>query len=257
MFNNKKVIGVTGVSTWSPEVAKMVVEKMNSIPVFVDQDSQDGLEFIVSQIDGLILAGGVDIFPGTYGQHLTDGNGLTKFDIRRDKREMSLIKMCIEAEKPIFGICRGLQMLGVYHGFPLYPHISSRGIVHSPGDIRVNLEDGGFMHYITCVDNEAKKFLSKDGADIVPVNSYHHQAIWLGEPRSLIKQRGGLKVVAQADTSEESKYNLIIAEVMESLDKKIIACQFHPEADWMYGNEASNAVIHRFMDFVGIKIDSK
>lgn len=247
MFKNKKVIGITGPSVWSHEVHQMVLKKLQAIPVFIHQDSSESLEYVVSQIDGLILAGGVDIFPGFYGCPVTEHDDLTKFDIRRDAREKALIGLCIAAKKPIFAICRGFQMIGIYHGFVLVPNLNGYGIAHSPGEIKIDLEDGGFMHYIKPLTNSAKeRFFGKEKQ--IGVNSFHHQGVLAGVE---VNCRNGLQVLAVSDVSLTSKNNFTIAEIAEKEEHKIIGCQFHPEADWEYGNVISNKVIERFIEFLG------
>lgn len=249
MFNDKKIIGVTGPSVFSPEIQKMVEKRIGAIPLYITQNGAD-IDYVISQIDGLILAGGNDIFPGTYGMPLTYNDSLTKFDILRDKREIYLIEKCKELNKPIFAICRGMQILCVHHGFPIYADINCTKVVHAPGEIKVDLESGAFMHYIRPVNNEAKAIL---GGEYQPgVNSYHHQAICQLNDGRL--EKNGLRVLAVADLTTEKKKNTEIIEAILGTNKKIIGTQFHPEADWEYGNVASNAVIDKFISFFQWKI---
>src|SRR5260370_33868161 len=72
---------------------------------------------------GLLLMGGTDVNPKRYGEAAhaeTD-----RPDDERDEMELELIHEAIEKDLPIFAICRGLQILNVYHGGTLIQHVSS------------------------------------------------------------------------------------------------------------------------------------
>jgi len=98
--------------------------------------------------DILILLGGADI--GTKPE--------------RDKHELDLIDKYIEAGKPIFGICRGMQLLGLRYGCTFVPHIPdvSKTLVHTA-------HDGGWKG-----DSSFHKIKDNQGNWFI-VNSRHHQ----------------------------------------------------------------------------------
>ncbi len=75
-------------------------------------------------LDGLVLQGGNDVSPQNYGEQPMhpDWNG----DRVRDQYEMELIRAFVAAGKPVFGICRGLQMLNVTYGGSLYQDIGTQ-----------------------------------------------------------------------------------------------------------------------------------
>lgn len=116
----------------------------------------------VFSTDLLIFAGGEDINPEFYGSKYK-----TFFSEERDTWEMNLLDAVtdgrIEAKK-VFGICRGLQMLNVYHGGTLVTDIPDfYGMEHS------------YVHPI--VDVVSDKGLPNPFAEITMVNSMHHQGI--------------------------------------------------------------------------------
>src|SRR5579862_610796 len=86
------------------------------IEIVKDPTSLEGL-------DGLVLTGGGDIDPALYGQarapECEDPNHA------RDELEMRLLREAIEADLPVLGICRGLQMFNVFHGGTLIQHLPS------------------------------------------------------------------------------------------------------------------------------------
>lgn len=79
---------------------------------------------LVDHLDGLVLQGGVDISPETYGQ--TPWQDKAEYDPIRDEYELDLLRGFIEADKPVLGICRGCQLLNVYYGGTLIQDIPSQ-----------------------------------------------------------------------------------------------------------------------------------
>ena len=238
MFKNKHVFLTTGPSVFSNEIKLMVQNAFNAIPLYVNNDKEEDLEYLALQADALVLAGGNDVFRGTLGEPILHGEGLSKFDILRDKREINLINKFVEQGKPILAICRGFQLICAKYGFYLIPNIGG-DIAHSLGEIKINLENGEFCHYVQCLP-EYKDVYFKGN---MGVNSYHHQGILFWNKK---REIDGIKVVAISDTNSDKERNNTIVEIVESEQKKIVGMQFHPEADWEYGNLASLAVINRF-----------
>jgi putative glutamine amidotransferase len=95
----------------------------------VDSDSvvtrEDlNLSHYAAALDGLVLQGGNDVAPETYGEtplH-TDWHG----DRVRDRYELELIDAFVKAGKPVFGVCRGLQLLNVMFGGTLLQDITTQ-----------------------------------------------------------------------------------------------------------------------------------
>ena len=80
-----------------------------------DVDTDYAVEY-----DGLILCGGNDIDPAYYGEEI---NGSVDIDAARDAAEIAVAKQFLQAEKPIFGVCRGMQLLNVLMGGTLVKHL--------------------------------------------------------------------------------------------------------------------------------------
>lgn len=78
---------------------------------------------LVKHLDGLVLQGGVDISPQTYGARPWQDNA--EYDPIRDEYELELLHGFISAGKPVLGICRGCQLLNVYFGGTLVQDIPS------------------------------------------------------------------------------------------------------------------------------------
>lgn len=126
---------------------------------------------LFAECDGLLLTGGTDIYPGKYGKE-SDTSRCWKPDFKRDSLEIALIHAALQQEKPILGICRGLQLLNVYLGGSLY--------IDLPTDLDtiVKHQCGNkyeCYHDVTIAENSLLFEIS--GEDMGMVNSNHHQGI--------------------------------------------------------------------------------
>ena len=79
---------------------------------------------LVDNLDGLVLQGGIDISPATYGEKPWQDKA--EYDPIRDEYELELLRGFVEAGKPVLGICRGAQLLNVYCGGTLVQDIPSQ-----------------------------------------------------------------------------------------------------------------------------------
>src|SRR4051794_41784923 len=76
---------------------------------------------ILDRIDGLMLAGGADIDPSTYG---APRHPQTKGVVaERDAFELALTRRALERDMPFLGICRGMQMMNIATGGGLIPDL--------------------------------------------------------------------------------------------------------------------------------------
>lgn len=90
----------------------------------VVQREELNLRHYADALDGLVLQGGNDVAPETYGQ--SPISPACHGDAVRDLYEMELIQAFVQAGKPVFGICRGLQMLNVAFGGTLWQDIKTQ-----------------------------------------------------------------------------------------------------------------------------------
>ena len=152
--------------------------------------------------DALLLCGGCDIDPRYYGEEV---NGSVDLDPRRDAAEMQLISDFLAAGKPIFGICRGCQLLNVYFGGSLWQHMPNAHI-HAPAVYGNYLAHGAIAMAGT-------PWQTLYGARFF-VNSHHHQAVKKLAP--------GLEVTVTDDTGT-------VVEGFRHKSLPVAAVQFHPE----------------------------
>lgn len=174
----------------------------------------------IDQIHGLLLPGGKDIYPDYYGEdpHPETNCYETK---KRDEFEISLFQKAMEKDMPVFGICRGIQIMNVERGGSLYQHISEHLPLQFPDfpkhKHKVNEVDEA--HYIKI---KTGSLLSEIiGESVAKVNSSHHQAV------KVIGK--GLVVTSQSKDG--------IIEAMEDPSKEfVIGVQYHPERMWIDQN---------------------
>lgn len=147
--------------------------------------------------DGLLLVGGKDINPIWYKEKKIDTTKLEASEI--DEADLELIDIFYNKQRPIIGICRGMQIINVYFGGKINQNISERH-VQNKSDI--------YCHDVNIVKNT---MLSKYLSDKIRVNSFHHQSV----------DKVGKNLIVNA-ISDDS--------IIEGIEyKNIIGVQWHPE----------------------------
>ncbi len=92
-------------------------DALGAILIPIPNNLKDPARYVEElEIDGLIFSGGNNI--GIKSQDLVKGKSIEEDDIayERDKTELALLKWAISKEKPLVGVCRGLQFINVYFG---------------------------------------------------------------------------------------------------------------------------------------------
>ena len=89
------------------------------LPVFLPVSADPSL--YADRLDGLLLTGGTDVEPERYGQ--APSPELYTREPERDAFELSLLDGALDTEKPVLGICRGIQVLNVHGGGTLHQHV--------------------------------------------------------------------------------------------------------------------------------------
>jgi putative glutamine amidotransferase len=186
-------------------------------------------------INGLLLTGGGDIHPQYFDQEWHPSLKYVSED--RDELELPLCQEAIERDLPVFGICRGIQIMGVAMGGSLYQDVPSQFTDPLTHPAKSYTEDS--EHKIEIVPNSRLSELVKKNAD--EVNSAHHQAVdEIGE---------GFVVTARSADG--------IVEAIENPSKKfVLGVQYHPERM----TETDEFLEHRrklFEAFIQAAADSK
>lgn len=167
-----------------------------------------GDEPSIAGLDGLLLTGGGDIHPDYFNQPWH--SSLMYVNEARDELEIPLFQQALAADLPVFGICRGIQIMSVAMGGSLYQDIEDtvpRKTLYHPKTI-----SGDSQHEIEIVEESLLRELIGERVDAV--NSAHHQAVdELGE---------GFVVTARTEDG--------IVEAMENPSKGfMLGVQYHPE----------------------------
>ncbi|MGM9890142.1 MAG: gamma-glutamyl-gamma-aminobutyrate hydrolase family protein [Floccifex porci] len=197
------------------------------LPLIVDMEVN---KQYMTMCDGFLFTGGHDVSPQIYGSEIVVDNVVC--NKKRDHMESNLLKLALENDKSILGICRGIQFINAYLGGTLYQDLPTEHpseIEHHqkpPYNIPVH-ED------IIIKDSPLYNLLRKNR---ISVNSYHHQAIKNLAPV--------LKSMA------ESEDGLIEAVYMPS-HKYVWAVQWHPEFSYT-SDEASMKIFKSFIESIKI-----
>lgn len=205
------------------------------IPLF--HDDLDTLRAIYERLDGILIPGGVDMDPGTYGEEILPETG--RLDPARDCVELQLVKWAWEDGMPVLGLCRGAQVINVARGGSLWQDIPSQW--KNPGGGETLMHDcyptKGFArthhaHEVALAD--ATRLHAAMPRPSVPVNSMHHQSVKrVGE---------GLVVSAVAPDG--------VAEAVEAAgrdERFVVGVQWHPEVFEVHDPYTR----HLFRDFMG------
>ncbi|MEO8925095.1 MAG: type 1 glutamine amidotransferase [Caldimonas sp.] len=130
------------------------------------------LEHYAQWLDALVLEGGSDVSPGSYGEAPLDERW--HGDRIRDDYEKALLGAFTAAGKPVLGICRGLQLMNVAYGGTLFQDLET----HRPGDVR-HRDAVSYDRNLHTLDFVAGTRLAEifEGTPSTVVNSVHHQAI--------------------------------------------------------------------------------
>ncbi len=167
-------------------------------------------EHYAQWLDGLVLHGGADVWPGSYGE--TPLQERWSGDRIRDEYDSALMAAFEVQRKPVFGVCRGLQILNVAYGGTLYQDIQTQ----VPGAFNHRDADTYDLNYHS-VDIVKGSRLSAlyPGVERVRVNSIHHQAI---------------KELAPGFVAEACSVDDRVIEAIRRVDGSYMAAvQWHPE----------------------------
>lgn len=149
----------------------------------------------------LLLPGGGDIDPSLYGQAINGSRGIER---ELDLLEIGLVQEFVRTGRPVFGICRGIQVINVALGGTLFQHLPTAA-AHQWEE-----ETGDKVHPVTAAKGS---FLHKLYGGTFSVNSAHHQAADRVAP--------GLTVAAKAADG--------VIEGVEDKARGIYGVQWHPE----------------------------
>ncbi len=225
MSDSRPVIGICAAleqsrwGIWNRRAALLAydyitaIQRTGGLALMIPPDSrmEEHVDEVLDRLDGLILAGGADIDPASYG---AQRDPMTRNTVpERDDSEITLARRAIERDMPVLGICRGMQLINVAQGGTLVQHVPDlvghENHRRNPGsfdgsDHDVRLEPGSLAARAA-------------GEELHETKSHHHQGVdRLGE---------GLVVSGYSALDE-------LPETIEApACRFVLGVQWHPEAD--------------------------
>jgi putative glutamine amidotransferase len=187
------------------------IRRAGGEPVEVAADGESAAD-IVARVGGVMLVGGGDVDPTLYGEspHAT----FHKAEDGRDAFEIALAKAAIDADVPVFAICRGMQVLNVAMGGTLVQDIPTEivgALTHAIPEPRFAV---AHEVWVTKDSRLWTIMLDKLEGESLQVNSRHHQAVRRLAP--------GFEINATAPDG--------VVEGMERPASRFcVAVQWHPE----------------------------
>lgn len=202
------------------------------MPVLIPDLEREVLYDLLSQMDGFVIQGGSDLAPQTYGE---EPIGRWLGDPLRDAYEINILDYAIKHHKPVFGICRGFQLMNAYFGGTLYQDIATQrpeadqhrdAVVYDQLHHEISFTEGKLL------DRLHQGELSR------LVNTVHHQAVKdLGED---------LEVLATSPDGFIEAFQWQKAE-----EGKVVGVQWHPE--FFFNSQTplidANKIYHHFLQF--------
>ena len=193
--------GVRGESFAAGQGYFRAVERAGGVPLMLPPIPalHDRLAELIDRVDAIVMHGGGDVDPRRYGPE-PSAEELYGIVPEHDEVELDVVRLALEADKPMLAICRGMQVLNVALGGDLVQHIGS--------------DDHWFVKHPVTIDGDSRLAAALRTERPSACHSVHHQSIGrLGR---------GLRLVAQADDG--------MPEAMEvEAASWAVAVQWHPE----------------------------
>lgn len=197
------------------------LEAAGALPVILPlTEDRQALIQLMDSLDGLLFTGGQDVSPALYGETPLPQCGETCS--RRDGMEQVLLELALAQDKPVLGICRGIQFLNAALGGTLYQDLPSQ----KPSDLSHVMTPpyDQPVHRVDLIPGSPLEKLL--GCRTLEVNSYHHQGVKDLAP--------GLAVMARATDG--------LTEGVWMPERRFVwAVQWHPEFSWK-SQEASRRI---------------
>lgn len=230
-MSKSPIIGVTPLwdaerkSVWMLPEYLEGVKATGGVPVVLPIEmSDEDANRIVETCDGFLFTGGQDVAPELYGTK--DATGTVVPSPERDKLETLLLTKALQADKPILGICRGLQFINVFLGGTLWQDLPSQ---HPSDIVHRQCKPYGVPTHKVSLSGDLRTLLGKDTFE---VNTLHHQAI-----KDL-----GKDLIPMAESPDG------LIEAVKMVGKRFVcAVQWHPE--YMFKTDGDSLRV--FSWFVG------
>jgi putative glutamine amidotransferase len=203
---NKPIIAITARVTQQRYCVNQnyvdALKNAGAICLLVLPQSKEELSTLLSSVSGVCIPGGMDVDPNLYHQ---PNQGSDPIESEIDQLDLDVIAIALQKGIPLFGICRGLQIINVAMGGTLIQDLPSDILDHTLSS-KNHIKNRG--HLISIVEH---RFLYDLLGNEIEVNTYHHQAI--------DRLADGLTISALSSDG--------VIEAVEA--KNLFAVQWHPE----------------------------
>ena len=190
----------------------------------------DYINFYIRMVDGLLITGGdFDIDPSYYGESIK--SQAVKLNLKRTEFEIAILREALKINKPVLGICGGMQLINVVMGGLLIQDI----VEETGSTIHQQLEQGYIPTHDVYVRKSTKLYQVLQ-QDVIKVNSSHHQSV-----KCL-----GKNVIMSAYASD------MIVEAIEVPDYQFcLGVQWHPE---YLASQNDMVIFNAFVKAAALKI---
>ena len=148
------------------------VIRAGGMPIILSVGIENDVKQLSTMLDGLVLTGGGDIDPTLFNEEPHPSLGTVSPS--RDSVEIAMVHEMLSLDKPVLGICRGLQILNVAVGGNMYQDIHSQysrpGLQHAQKSPRNHQS-----HFVQMVKGSLLESIT--ACNQIKVNSFHHQAV--------------------------------------------------------------------------------
>ncbi len=194
------------------------------LPLVVEKED---VEQLCDICDGFLLTGGHDVDPQLYNESVRERCGSINHE--RDELERAIFSYAMVHDKPLFGVCRGIQIINALCGGTLYQDLPTERTEHNTVSHQMTPPYDQVWHKVSIV--EGTPLASIIDTPEIGVNSYHHQAIKQLAP----------SLLAMA-ISEDG-----LVEAVYMPDRRFIqAVQWHPEFNF-FSCEVSRKIVKSFV----------
>lgn len=206
------------------------IEEAGGLPLILPFTAkEEEVEEAAALCNGFLFTGGHDVDPSVYGQERKQTCGPSCSV--RDALEKKLFQTAIENNKPVFGICRGIQMINALCGGTLYQDLPTEYACRVEHHMEPPYDRTA--HQVEIVPDTPLSGWLRQAS--IGVNSYHHQAV---------KQLGsGLKPMAFSEDG-------LVEAVYMPEQKFVAAVQWHPEFNYQK-EESSRILFGKFVEACG------
>src|SRR5439155_876787 len=195
--------------TLAPQGYVEGVAAAGGVPVLVPPVAElvEAPALVLDRLDGLVLAGGEDVDPATYGAERHPATG--EPNVVRDRAELALLRDALARDLPVLAICRGAQLLNIAYGGDLVQDLgaTAQPVPHLP-------RPGEWGRHAVRITGGRLRTLAGD--ELETVSSHHHQAFG--------RIGAGLTVTAEAPDG-------LVEAIEDPIRPFCLGVLWHPEED--------------------------